>query len=248
MSATKISIRKVEQVHWKFKISTSSNKVTASGAYEDDYVGWMLRMPALNSPHPEIPALRLKDIDADRQPGEKILVTLSYESNDPNADYPGREKKTIKLYSMEPGAGEEPLLTNQLFKNFTDEEKTAALELVSSSKKPEDFDTATSKLTSSAGILFLEKVRKGIEAYRNPSLVWVERFSSKSLEDVELSKILKTTSNPPGNAPSPGAERNYLRLPPSVTPNDDGESWNFENRWELSLRGKWDPDIYPPGG
>lgn len=242
------SIVKTEGVDWEFGISVGSNKVTATGTYEDLYVGWLSRAPLMGSAHAELPALELKELKAKRQEGMKIAVTLSYESDDPEATYPNGESGKVKRYHMEPGAGEEPLLTNHLFKDLTDAEKEAANELASGAKAPADFAKATGVLTSEAGIKFVQKIRKGIEAYRAPTLVWVERFTTKTLDDVELTKILKTTEAPPGGPPSAGATRNWLRLAPAVTPNENGKTWNIENRWELSLPGKWDPDIYPAGG
>jgi hypothetical protein len=132
-----------------------------------------------------------------------------------------------------------------LFADLTDAEKEAANGLVSSSKTSDDFVTAAAALTSEAALKFLAKVRKGIEAYRSPTLFWVERFTTNTLDDVELPKILKTTAAPPGNAPAAGTERDWLRLPPQVSPQEDGETWDIENRWELSLPGKWDADLYP---
>lgn len=238
---------KTEGVLWHFHFELGSTKVTAKGVYRDQYENWMNRCPTPGSPHPDIPALSLKEIDANRIEGDLIDVNLGYECNDPDAQT-GRGGGKIKRYHMEPGAGEEPLLTNDLFKDLSETEQEAANGLINSGKTKADFETAKTALTSAAALKLLSKVRKGVEAYRNPSLVWIERFTTNTLNDVELSKILKTTSNPPGNAPAPGENRNYLRLPPLVSPHDDGKTWDIENRWELSLKGKWDPDIYPAGG
>jgi len=245
-NVVKRNVVKLDQVEWEFSISASSNKVTAKGVYQDDYPSWMSRMPDTNSPHPEIPALLLMEIKATRIPGDMITVSLSYECTDPDAEYPGRKKGPIKRYHMEPSAGEEPLLTNDIFADLTDPEKEAAQELLASSRTSEDFTKAGTILTTEAGLLVLEKVRKGAEAYRSPGLIWVERFTTNNLDDVELPKILKTTDTPPGPCPDAGADdRNWLRLAPTVNPHDDGKTFDIENRWELSLPGRWDPDFYP---
>ena len=244
----KINLKQVQSVDWTFEIEVGSNKVVGSIAYSDDFNNFLARAPALQSAHPDIPALLLHKLTAKRIDGDMVIVTLAYENNDPDAQYPGREKGKIKRYHAEPGAGEEPMLTNDIFKDLTDTEKQAALELVASGKSAEDFTKAEAKLTSEMGIKFVAKVRKGIEGFRAPGLVWVERFTTKDLADMELSKIFKTTDSPPGDCPDAGSERNWLRLQPTVNPHEDGKTFDLENRWELSLPGKWDPDFYPAGG
>lgn len=243
----KINISKTQSVEWEFEIDFSATTVPASLSYTDNFEGWLSRAPVAWSAHPDIPALLLKKIKGSRQEGGLIKVTLSYENNSASTDYPGRKRGPIKRYHMEPGAGEEPLLTSYLFKDLTETEREAALEFLASPKSPEDWTNAKAKLKSTGAVKLLEKVRKGIDAYRSPTLIWVERFTTSDLDDVDLPKILKTTSNPPGDCPA-ATERNWLRLPPSVSPHDDGKNFDIENRWELSLRGNWDEDLYPAGG
>lgn len=247
MSVKKTNVVKLDSVDWEFEMEVGSNKVIGKGVYRDTYPGWMTRAPAFNSNHPDIPALLLKKINAKRVDGDMIDVSLGYECNNPEANYPGRPAGKIKRYHMEPAMGEEPLLTNYIFKDLTDTEKDAAQALLASGKTSEDFATAVGILTSTGGVKFIAKVRRGMEAYRSPGLVWVERFSTTNLDDVELTKILKTVASPPGDCPSAGANRDWLRLAPTVNPHDDGETWDIENRWELSLEGKWDADFYPAG-
>jgi hypothetical protein len=244
----KINLKKTEAVEWELEIDFSETKVPATFTYTDEYDGWLSRAPVAYSAHPELAGMKLQKIKGSRQPGGIIKVTLSYECTDPEAVYPGRAKGKIKRYHMEPGGGEEPLLTNKLFKDLPDAEKEAGLQLVSSAMSSADFTTATAALTSEAGIKLIEKVRKGYQGYRAFGVVWVERFTTKTLADVELTKIYKTVSTPPGGCPEAGNDYDWLRLPPGVNPHDDGESWDIENRWELSLFGKWDPDFYPAGG
>ncbi len=240
----KVNLKKTESTEWEFEIEDGSNKVTGKVGYTDDFEQWLNRAPALKSTHPEIPALILKKISAKKQEGNIIAVTLHYENNSPNATYPGRSKGKIKRYHMEVGGGEEPLLTNEAFKDLSDAEREAATELLSSARRKEDYTKAKEVLKSAPGVKFIAKVRKGIEAYRNPSLVWVEKFSTDDLSDVELPNVYKTYNTLPGKDPGSGGDRNWLRLPPVVSPHDDGKTWDIENRWELSLVGKWDPDLY----
>jgi hypothetical protein len=248
MSIKAIDLKQTESAEWEFEMEDGSNKVTGKLVYGDLFENWLTRVPKFGSAHPDIPSLLMKKFKGKREEGGMIRVTLDYENNNPDLTYPNREKGPIKRYHMEPGAGEEPLLTHKIFKTLTEKEQEAAQELLASGKTSADFTKATAVLTSEAGVKAIEKIRRGQEAYRWPSLVWVEKFTTNKLADIELHKILKTTSNPPGDCPSAGDDRNWLRLPPSVTPHDDGKNWDIENRWELSLEGKWDTDFYKAGG
>lgn len=245
MSEQKISVTQTEGVDWEFEIENGSNKVTAMGTYTDDYEDWMARAPNGGSPHPDFPALRLKKLKGKRTPGLMIEVTLNYEAFSAEFTFPGREAGKIKRYGIDPSTTEEPLLTNHLFKDLSDAEKEALQELMTSSKSDDDFTKASEKVKSEAGLKALGKIRLGIEAYLNPGLVWVERFTTKNLDDLELDKILTTTDSPPGNIPSTEDERNWLYLAGPASPLEDGEHWDIEKRWQLSEKGKWDPDLYP---
>lgn len=243
----KLNLTKTENVDWTYEIERGSNKASGTISYTDDFSGWDARVPLLESTHPTLTNLQLKKISAKREEGDQIKVTLTYENFNPTSTNPGRPTATsIKRYHMEPTGGEEPALTSALFAALSDAEKDAANQLATSSKTVADFATATAALTSVPGILFISKIRKGIEAYHSKGLFWVEKFSTEALAtSVSLSTIWKTTSSPPGSCPAAGTDRNWLRHPPTVTPHDDGLTWDIENRWELSLPGKWDPDFYP---
>lgn len=247
----KVNLVKTEAADWDYEIDDSSNKVTGSITYNDDFEGWLSRLPALKSAHPTIPALYLKKIKGTRADASIVKVVLSYATNDPAAEVPGKdhedEARIIRRYAMEPSTGEEPLLTHYLFKDVSDAEKNALLELMASSKTADDFTTALTVVTSVAGLLAVSKIRLGRDAYYNPGLVWSERFISTDLADLELSKILTTTAQPPGGCPAGGATRDWLYLSGPANPLEDGLSWDIEKRWMLSLKGKWDPDFYPAG-
>lgn len=243
----KRNVVKLDAVDWEFDLEVGSNKVTAKGAYRDDYTNWMARCPLPGSPHPDLGALTLHKISAKRQEGWLIDVTLSYESNNPEASYPGRKAKTIKRYSMELTSSQEPLLTNHLFKDLSDKEKEALQQLLGSGRTTEEFATATAAVSSTAGTKAIEKIRRGIDAYLNPGLIWTERFTSKCTSVLDLSKILKTTNSPPGNCPSGGTERNWLYLGGTAEQSNDGEFFDITKKWQLSERGKWDENLYPDG-
>ncbi|MES2923682.1 MAG: hypothetical protein V4819_19160 [Verrucomicrobiota bacterium] len=243
----KIDIKKTEAVEWTLKLESGSNKVVGKLSYTDEHEGWFARAPLIDSPHPDVPALLLKTIEPKRVEGGIVEVSLSYESNDPDATYPGREAGKIKRYNLELTSGEEPLLKNHLFKDISSAEQEVLQGLLNSSKAVGDFSYAVENTSSEAAGHAIAKIRKGIDAFLNPGMIWVERFTTKDLGDLEISKILTTTSNPPGGCPSGGATRNWLYLGGTAGQSQDGKSWDIEKRWQLSEKGKWDIHLYPAG-
>lgn len=249
----KHNIVKTESVDWDYQVTSGSNTATCSGSYKDDYIGWESRCPYLDSPHPDIPALLLQSIKAKREEGQLIKVDLQYSTSDPAKPAPGRdpnktpEENTVYRYAIEPTASEEPLLTNELFKDLADKEKSALLELMASNKNKEAFTAAADVVTSNEGLKAIAKIRKGVESYLSPGTVWVERFVTKNPDDIWLGIHLTTTDTPRGPCPACGVARNWLYMAGPLNPHDDGICWDAERRWQLSLPGKWDPDFYPPG-
>ena len=240
----KIDIKKTESVDWGIEVDFGSNKFDGSYSYTDDFEGFLSRVPAAFELHPTIPGLVLNGFSAKRIEGDLVSVSLKYKASDPEATYPGRPAGVVKRYSMDVTTGDEPLLTNYMFKDLPDAEKSALLELMASSKTTEDFSTATTAVTSGPGVEAIAKIRKGIDSYYNPGLVWVERFTTKNLTDLSLTDVCHTQA-PPGDCPSGGSTRNWLYLGGTSSPQPDGKSWEIEKRWQLSLRGNWDSDLYP---
>ncbi len=245
MSVQKINLAQTYTSDWELELEAGSNKVLGKLSYEDDYEDWMTRAPNIGSAHPDISALLLRKIKAERLQGDIVKVKLEFENNDPTATYPGRDPGAIKRYSLETSLTEEPLLRHDAFKDLTETEMVALQELLSSSKLTEDFTKAARTVTSAAGLKAIEKIKKGIEAFLNPGMVWVERFSTKDLEEIDLGKIRTTTSTPPGPCPSSGSERNWLYMGGNANPSSDGEVWDIDKKWQLSEKGKWDSDLYP---
>jgi hypothetical protein len=240
-----IDLKKTECVDWSLKIVAESNKVSGGFAYTDKFEGWFSRAPTLNSAHPDVPALKLTEISPTRQDGGLVKVSLSYECNDPDATYPGREKGKIKRYSIEPTEGEEPLLTFHKLVDLIDASKEAIGQLLSSSRTPADFAAATAAIGADPLALFaVDKIRDSRETYLDGGLVWVERFMTKDLNDLELSKHLKIYADPPGDPPTLPEGCNWLYKAGPAAPQDDGESWEIEKRWFASNPGGWDDWFY----
>lgn len=253
MAVTHINVKKTEGVLWEFELEVGSNTVSCAGEYTDDYKDWLKRCPEANSAHPDFPALKLKKIKGKRQPGDLITVSLTYESNNPDADYPGREKGKIKRYSIRPNAGEEPFLTFHKLDDLEDASREAIGELLASSRTKEDFEKAIGTVglsgpDSTLATLAIGKIRKGIEAYKHAGIVWVERFTSSDINDLECDKFYTIDTAVPGNPPTLSDGANWLRIPGTAEPNEDGETWEIERMWEASLRGGWDDWFYGSAG
>lgn len=241
----RISVTKTEAVEWEFEMDFASNKVPATVSYTDDFTNWLSRVPKANSNHPDYNALQLVKFKGSRIDGGMIKVTLYYESNSSEANYPGREPSLVKRYSLEPADYEESLLTFHKLKDLVDASKEAIGELLASSRTKTDFQKATTAIGADPLALFaVDKIREGKEAYLNSGLMWVERFQTKNLEDLDLAQNLKIAASVPGNPPSLPAGANWLYRAGPASPNDDGESWEIEKRWMASGPGGWDTFFY----
>ena len=241
------STAKTEGVEWDFEMCDGSSKVLCSGVYNDQYLGWLARAPFIRSAHPEYSGLFLKKIRAKRLAGLQVDVSLFYESNDPTVSYPGRPAGKVKRYTIEPTMSEEPILACPAFTILAHASKTSLQTFYNSSRSEDDYNTAVSGIGADpAALALLARIHAGQDSFRFSNITWVEKFSTKTLSDVEVNKILKTVASPPGIDPSlVRHDRDWLRLAPNVTPHDNGKEWNIENRWEESLPGKWDPVVYP---
>ncbi|MEO5712159.1 MAG: hypothetical protein ABIT37_01615 [Luteolibacter sp.] len=244
---TKINLSKREGVEWEVEFDIETNKVTGSAVYTDDFEGWMARAPSGKSSFPDIPALILRKIKGIREEGLKVKVLLSYEANDPEASYPGRDKGKIQRYTVEPSSGEEPLLTFHKLKDLVNSSKEAIAELLASGRAPADFAKATAAIGADPLALFaVDKIRDGRETYLHAGIMWVERFQTKKLSDLECDKFFTIidAGDVPGGPPPLADGATWLYVPGTATPNADGESWEMERKWQASDRGGWDTWLY----
>lgn len=244
----KIDLTKTESVEWDFEMDFASSTVPAVLTYTDDFDGWMKRVPEGYSSHPEIPVLTLKKFKGTRLEGGMIKVTLNYECSDPSAEFGFRGKGPIKRYNLEPSSGEEPLLTFHKLDEVSDDIKEALGELVASSRKREDFAKALAAISAGGppeplALLAIEKIRKGIEGYRHAGIMWVERFMTTNINDMDCAKFF-TIQTPPGNPPELVGGANWLYVPGTADVQSNGRSWEMERRWEASLKGGWDDWLY----
>ena len=245
MSEKKLNVKKTPTHEYEYSVKAGDQKARAGGSYKDDYVGWRGRVPRLGSPHPEDSTMGLVAINAKREEGNQIKVNLEYESYTWEATYPGRpqSEERIRRYDFEIATSEEPLLTHERFEDLDDAERVALSNLINGQETGEDGTNWADQVTSDLGLHALAKVRKGITHYLEPSFVWVERFSTKNLADIEIAQSGEIM-DPPGNAPDPGT-RTYLYLGCTGRHTEDGEYHEVERRWKLSGKGGWD-DLYDP--
>lgn len=245
MPENKINLQKTFTPVWTYRVKLGENKPSASIEYEDDFTGWGGRAPDLGSAHPDLSGLVLVEIDAARAEGNKIAVRLKYETYSSTATYPGRPaaEEPVKRYDFEIPTGEEILLANPFFAALTDTERTAVQNIINGTEAKEDGALYEEDLTSELGAKALEKIRKGITHYLEPGFIWIERFNTEDLADVDITKTGEIM-DPPGPRPNPGENRDYLYLGATGKNSEDGTTWEVERRWQLSGKGKWDADLY----
>lgn len=246
MSATHVNVFKTHDYTWEIEVSSDSNKVPSKLKYTDSFEGWKDRCPLLDSAHPDFAGMVLKKIKASRIPGNLIEVELNYESWETTAQFPGRPKggKEIKLYDVEIGEGEEPLLAHKRYASLSEKERTALTEIQNGNiyKDEAGKELWEKAITSDRGKEALAKIRKGINATKVSGLIYVEKSTIKSLADIDYAKV-NTIQTPPSGASTPSGY-NWLYITPRVTANADGKTWNIEKRWQLSGSGGWDAELY----
>ncbi len=240
----KINLQKTQSVNWNLKIEASSNKVSGNLSYTDNFEGWFARAPDIGSSHPDVPALLLVSLSAQREEGSVIKVDLGYESNNPEAQYPGRKPGKIKRYRIERTGGEEPLLKHPLFGKLLPDEQKTLESFMNSDRDDEAYETARAALDPEPFCLYLlKKLRTGVEAWVYAGMTWVETFMTNDWSDLDLKKVGKIY-NAPGPAPTLDSPANWLYMSVTADPTEDGKFWNVERRFEASLETGWDEDLY----
>ena len=244
----KISLVKTPGYKWAMHIEAGSNKVTGTAEYTDDLDGWKDRVPTIGTVHPESDALLLKSIDPEGMEGEQVLVKLTYESWDSEASYPGRPASTgkIKRTDGEYSESEEPMLTHKRYLPLLAAERTALSEILAGNlyKDEAGKELWEKSIVSELGLSALAKIKAGQTSVITSGFIFVQRFVSKSLDDLELDKVNKIDV-PPEPCPAAVAPANFRRMAPKFSQNEDGKTFNIELRWQLSGTQGWDTDHYP---
>jgi hypothetical protein len=243
MPAKKISVKKTISSDWKYSVRLGEDKVKASGTYKDEFAGWGSRCPDLGSVHPDIQGMYLVAIDANREEGGLIKVDLSYESSDGTANRPGRgeDPEAQKRYAIELNAGEEHILTADIYgDNLVPLELKALLAISNGTEDKADGAAYADDVLTELGLAALAKIRKGTVARKSSSVTWVEKSVTDDLVDVEFLKF-DTIQTPPG-LPNPEADKWIYRGTPAIE-TAEGGFYELEKRWEYAPFG-WDLDLY----
>jgi hypothetical protein len=228
---------------WKFKGKASDDNATSVLRYKDDFADWQTRCPLYGDPHPDLPDFKLTEIEADREPGDQIAVTLTYEANTFAVELPGKpgaEEPTAR-YSLSVTGGEEHILTSEYAEFLDNLEQEALLAISNGNEEKADGSKWEDEVWSFKGLRLLSKMRKGNVSVKTSSVIYTERKLSASLSDLNLSKVNRRES-PPGSIV--GGAANWLYIGGTADPSEDGETWTIERQWQYSPN-EWDEDLYP---
>jgi hypothetical protein len=240
----KNSVRKTITSDWKYSVGAGEEKATASGSYKDDFQGWSDRCPLLGSAHPDIPGMSLINIDVTREEGDVVKVDLKYEAT-LKADYPGRPpgSEVIKRYTFAGADGEEHILSHSRYKTLDDTELEALFAISNGTEAKDGGTPYADDVTTEIGLECLAKIRRGTVARKATGMVWIEKYTTDDLTEINRQNIHKTQS-PPGKAGTLGNASNWLYLTPNAEEQTEGGVFALEKRWEYSADG-WDEDMYP---
>lgn len=242
MSSVQINTIQTFDYKWSYKAALSDDKVSSVLKYKDQFQGWLARTPAFKSAHPDILGLKLVEIDAEREEGGLIAVTLKYEASAasiPGFDNDARPSK----YHLEPTLSDEPILTFHKIQDWDDDVKQALRDFLNSDRLAADYNKALGAvgLANNDAITVLSAIADGQESYLNPQVIWSRKKQIASLSSVPLDKIGKIDI-PPGDAPTPD-NTNWLYLAPLISQNPEG-SFELEERWQRSYEGGWKEFFY----
>jgi len=228
---------------WKFKGKFSEDSATSILKYKDDYKDWRTRCPLYGSGHPDLPGFVLIEIEADREPGDQISVTLTYEIQSHTAEYPGKpgSEEPTPRYSVAINEGEEHILTSAFADPLEEGEIKALLNISNGTEAKEGGGSWEDDVTTETALDLLPKIRKGFISRISDTLVYTERKLSDSLTGLEFSRVNKR-EKPPGTVP--GTAANWLYIGGGADPSEAGETWTITRNWKYSPDG-WDEDIYP---
>jgi hypothetical protein len=242
-SVRKTNVLLTRDYTWKFKGKSSEDSATSVLKYKDDFSGWQTRCPLYGDEHPDLPGFVLIEIDADREPGDQIAVTLTYEIQSFSAEYPGKSgsDEPTPRYSVAINEGEEHILTSKFAEPVEEAELKALLNISNGNENKEDGSEWQADVTSEPGLALLAKIRKGFISRISDTVVYTERKLADDLDKLDYGNINKR-QKPPG--PVGGTASNWLYIGGGADPSEAGETWTITRSWKYSPDG-WDTDIYP---
>jgi len=228
---------------WKFKGKSSDDSATSILRYKDDYDGWRTRCPLYDSAHPDLPDFKLTEIEADREPGDQIAVTLTYEIQSFSAEYPGKpgSEEPTPRYAVAINEGEEHILTSAFADPLSLAEREVLMIISNGVGSKEEYNELSAQISSDVGLALLPKIAKGNISVITDTVVYTERKLADSLDQLDYANINKR-QQPPG--PVGGNASNWLYIGGSADPSEAGDAWTITKNWKYSPDG-WDEDIYP---
>lgn len=259
MAAKKTGTTSVSwQAEWTYSDAAGQDGAEIQATYEDDLAGWETRLPEYGSGVPAgvgtgLPTavrdgFRLKTRGLKGMAGEKVEVEATWSSAwrvdmDPNNE----TLVPIPRYSMAVSLSEEPILTHERYEALTETEQDALRNIIGGQRWKDEAAGVewASDVTSAEGLEALAKIRKGVESYREPGLVWRETMRvpwAKLALYTRLDKV-RRIDTPPGNPPD-DEFRDYLYLGPQIDQDETGEWADLRREWELSGENGWDQDFY----
>ena len=242
----KHNIRQEFDATWEYEVGLDRDSATSELAYEDNFEGWESRLPLLKSEHPDIRNLKLVKIKAKLQEGGKIRVALSYSAA--AIDVPGFDNSSTRTqrYGMEPSLSEEPVMTFHKLADLDDQSKEALADFLNSNRSRSDYETAVAAIGADPlALLALDKIRFGQDGYRAPQMIWTRRSKVRTLAGIPTHKIGKI-DDPPGDPPAGPPNSNWMYIVPIISPTEEGDAWDVQERWEQSYEGGWDEFFYTP--
>jgi|13_taG_2_1085334.scaffolds.fasta_scaffold02170_2 hypothetical protein len=201
-------------------------------------------VPAQGSPHEDFPFLTVDQIESvEGLEGGLMKIVARYAGA--LGLYDEDSPENIPEYNLEVTTSDEPLATHPKYEDLDADERAEAVELATNPPMEDDKETLKEIDTSDWAdnkIELYEKMRSGVEAFRDPKVVWSKRWVSESLP-ANLNKTGEIDS-PGGSPPAVAANRNWLYL--GARTRIRGLVYEIEESWELSGRGGWDDDLYGP--
>tara|TARA_R110001599_G_C12090141_1_gene645941 strand:+ start:90 stop:830 length:741 start_codon:yes stop_codon:yes gene_type:complete len=203
-------------------------------------------VPGQGSSHEDFPFLTVDEIESvEGLEGGMMKIVAKYAGKLGASDEEG-EGENVPEYNLEVTTSDEPLATHPKYDALDSYDRAEAVELATNPPMEDDGESLkeidTSEWSENKQELY-GKIRIGIEAFRDPKVVWSKRWVSESLP-ANLNKTGEI-DEPGGSEPGVAADRNWLYL--GARTRIRGKVYEIEESWELSGRGGWDEDLYGPG-
>lgn len=203
-------------------------------------------VPSQGSEHEDFPFLTVEEIESvEGLEGGIMKIVARYAGALGLYGDEDVAAENIPEYNLEVTTSDEPLATHPKYDELDVQDRAEAVELATNPPMEDDKETLKEIDTSDWAenkIELYEKIRSGVEAFRDPKVVWTKRWVSQ-----ELPSNLNNTGeidSPGGSEPAVAADRNWLYL--GARTRIRGKVYEIEESWELSGRGGWDDDLYGP--